>query len=186
MDDQLNRRCSCYREATVCQARAGVMITLVLAVLPSIGANSQASSEPMPCPSAEPMPSPTREEAIHSEWIVIGEYVGYTTSSDISYFRGPIARYLVLDTLKGDRIAGTIRVRYEFHDGSACLPLEHWRFSDEAMPEQRSRWILFLNGLIEDAQVYTTYRGSYGRWIASEDNKRQLQEFLKSTQVTTP
>jgi len=126
---------------------------------------------------AKPMLSPTKEEAYQSQLIVIAEYIGYISDNQISYFHGPIAQYRIIQVLKGVSRSMDLSVRYDFHDGSACVEEEGWKFSEELMPDIGSKWILFLG---EDASNYwTTYRGDFGRWIANPENLKQVEEGLE-------
>ena len=126
---------------------------------------------------AKDMYSPTLTEAIaQSQWIVVAEYVSYAASDEIGYFYGPLAKYKIINVLKGEQLKGNIQIGYEFHNGSACIELENWQFSDELMPKDNSRWILFLKN--NEQGAYATYRGDYGRWPASSENLQKVKEQL--------
>lgn len=128
---------------------------------------------------AKPMLSPSLREAfLEAEWIVIAEFVNYSLWRRIEYFSGPIANYRILQVLKGKPLNGAIRVRYDFHDWTPCMPLAGWKFSDKLMPRKASKWILFLVGKTDDAKAYMTYRGDYGRWPASEENIQKVVSLL--------
>ncbi len=129
----------------------------------------------------KPMFVPTKEEAIQSKWIVIARYAGYKnpTSYKIDYFQGPIAKYKIINILKGDVIGKNINVRYDFQDGSACLPLKGWKFTKDKMPQIKSEWILFLKQK-SDKKIFVTYRGDYGRWKATEENIKEIKEALRN------
>ncbi len=129
----------------------------------------------------KPMFAPTKEEALRSKWIVIAMYVGYKQplSGNVNYMQGPIARYKIIRILSGDNLGKTINVRYDFHDGSACLPLEGWKFTKDKMPQVKSEWILFLNQE-NDNKLFTTYRGDYGRWESTEENIKDIEEALRN------
>ncbi len=126
---------------------------------------------------AKPMPAPTKTEAYKSEYIVIGEYIDYQAKEEINYFQGPIAKFKTIRILKGIDFPGILNIRYDFHDGSACLPLEGWVFSKDIMPKSGSFWILFLNKN-KEYEVFTTYRGDFGRWEATEENIAELEKAL--------
>lgn len=99
---------------------------------------------------AKPMDNPTIEEVIQSNWIVIAEYIDYSKQGKIGYFNEPIANYKVIQVLRGKLLDETIQIYYEFQDGSACVLLKGWRFSDNLMPKKGSQWILFLKDKSDD------------------------------------
>lgn len=128
---------------------------------------------------SKPMPSPAPQKAIKSKWIVIAEYTGYKkdNSGEISYFQGPIANYKILKSLKGNIIEKNVNIRYDFQDGSACMALKGWEFTKGKMPSVKSKWILFLKNM-NDKQIYSTYRGDYGRWKVTEENIKKIEKLL--------
>lgn len=127
----------------------------------------------------KPMYSPTKEEALKSQYIVIVEYIGYEKQAlkEIDYFNGPVARYKVIRILRGENLPEILNVRYDFHDGSACLPQEGWKFTDDTMPQVASQWLLFLNQQ-GGTSSFATYRGDYGRWQATKENIKEIEEAL--------
>jgi len=115
---------------------------------------------------AKPMIAPTMQEAMRSPLIVVARYCDYRTDAEgVSYFRGPQAHYRVEQVLKGKAPAQDLWVRYDFHDGSACLEPKEFRFSPNLMPAKNSRWLLFLK---TDGKDWTTYRGDWGRQTADK------------------
>ncbi|NQU99520.1 MAG: hypothetical protein HQ538_02180 [Parcubacteria group bacterium] len=128
--------------------------------------------------SAKPMNVPTKKEAYKSEFIVIGEYIGYQAKEGISYFQGPVAKFKTIRILKGVGLPKTLNIRYDFHDGSACIHLEDWKFSKSIMPKSGSLWILFINKDKEN-KVFITYRGDFGRWEATKENIAEAEKALK-------
>ena len=128
---------------------------------------------------ASPMFAPTKEEAFRSPLIVIGEYQGYKPRGEINYFRGPIARYKVIEVMKGSPMSKILDVRYDFQDGSACLAPEGEKFTKDWMPPVGSRWVLFLNK--DKGEMYfSTYRGDFGRWPATEANIKEVNRAFKT------
>ncbi len=127
---------------------------------------------------AKPMDNPTVEEAIQSKIIIIAEYIDYSKQGKIGYFNGPIANYKVIQVLRGKLLDETISIHYDFQDGSACVLLKGWRFSDNLMPKKDSQWILFLKDKSGDGKSYMTYRGDYGRWPVNEENLFVTKLFL--------
>jgi hypothetical protein len=128
---------------------------------------------------SEPMRIPTREEALRSNWIVIAQYISHkeSLSGKIDYFHGPIAQYKIIRVLSGNNLNQTIDVRYDFQDGSACLALENWKFTEDTMPQTNSEWILFLE---QENGIFTTYRGDYGRWEATRENIKEIEHALRN------
>ncbi|MBF0484899.1 MAG: hypothetical protein HQL16_00130 [Candidatus Omnitrophica bacterium] len=131
---------------------------------------------------AEPMFAPTKEQAFKSQLIAIVEYSGYQLLGKIDYFSGPVARYKIIRILKGANVSKALDVRYDFTDGSACLPEVGWKFSEDLMPKKGSRWILFLN---EDSPMkyWATYRGPFGRWSADFKNTLEVENALSKGQL---
>lgn len=127
---------------------------------------------------AKPMPAPTKDEALRSPVIAVVEYLSYRSIGEIDYFKGPVAEYKVIRILKGADVPGILNVRYDFDDGSACLPETGWEFGEDMMPEKGSKWILFLD---KDAVAdnWATYRGSFGRWYADPANIQEIENSLK-------
>jgi len=127
---------------------------------------------------AKDMLVPTKKEAYKSEFIVIGKYVGYQEKEEINYFQGPVAKFKTIRILKGSSLPKTLNIRYDFHDGSACIDLEGWKFSKSIMPKSGSLWILFMNKSKEN-NAFVTYRGDFGRWEATEENIIKVEKALE-------
>lgn len=124
---------------------------------------------------AKPMPSPTVTEGVsRSSVIVVAEYTGYQAVGKPDYFSGPKADYKVERTLKG-KSSEALTVRYDFHDGSACLPDTSWKFSAKVMPKPGSRWILLLTSAGPPA---VTYRGDFGRLPYSQESLARIKAEL--------
>ncbi len=124
---------------------------------------------------AKPMPTPTLEGAVRESLVIVEvEYLGYETVGKVDYFSGPTAKYRVLRALKG-QLEGEVRVRYDFTDGSACIPPKSWHFSKEKMPEPGSRWILFLTSTNSPA---STYRGEFGRHPSNLEVEAKVEALL--------
>lgn len=131
----------------------------------------------VPTAYAKPAMAPSQVEAADSTHIVIAQYQSYSKGSYIDYFTGPIAKYKIVKVLKGNSLDNkTIKVQYDFQDGSGCLPENGWKFTDSLMPAKQSKWILFLEK--GDDGKYYTYRGDYGRWKVNEDNINKVSILL--------
>ncbi len=128
---------------------------------------------------AKPMPAPTIDQALRSEWIVVGRFISYKKKSTVKvdYFDGVIATYEVIQILKNRTLRKQIKIHYEFQDGSACIASEGWKFEKDTMPKVGSTWILFLNRQ-DNGELFTTYRGDYGRWKATKEEITTLQKRL--------
>src|SRR5688572_20499278 len=106
---------------------------------------------------AKPMPAPSLQEAHGAQWIVRAQYVDYVKpvfepadvkdknqtpkivsfikSTEFDYFDPPHAEYRVQEILKSSagenrqmKVGDLVRVPFHFHDLSACLTPEKWKF----------------------------------------------------------
>jgi hypothetical protein len=128
------------------------------------------------------MPAPTSQEMCRAKLIVRAEYKGFRKKgAKISYFDPPLANYRVDKVLQGKYDNPEISIRYDFHDGSACLEEKGWAFSDSLMPNKGSLWVLFIE---ENRTLFTTYRGEFGRIRAQADTG--LEVCKKIPQVNNP
>lgn len=142
--------------------------------------------------SAKPMPAPELEEAVKSDWIVVGRYLGHapvaSTNGDAQklYFRGLDAEYQVESVLKPSTdpitsrlsLKRPIHVNFAFQDGSACMPPRGFKLEADSLPSVGSRWILFLKSAYA-FNHYSTYRGSYGRFSATPDNLALVKKIVE-------
>jgi len=128
---------------------------------------------------AKPMLPPTPEQAVESPLVLVTDYVSHDAAPTPTYFGGTIAEYQVRTVLKGQFSDKTIRIRYEFHDGTPCMEEPGWNFSDKLMPKPNSQWILFLRPGEKAEDPYRTYRGDYGRWGMNEVKLQTVQGLLK-------
>ena len=124
---------------------------------------------------SKPMDTPKLSEAVRFPRVVVAEYVDHKSSPPITYFGGTLARYRVVETLRGP-LGGEVSVVYAFHDGSACLEEQGWKFSERMMPARGSRWILFLQ---PEGESWRTYRGDWGRMAATPGNLEKVKAALK-------
>lgn len=127
---------------------------------------------------AKPMPAPTPQEAARSPLIVVCEYIDYDKDGPVTYFGGVIARYKVTSALKGQAAGDTVKIRYTFHDGTPCMETPGWTFDEKTMPKPGSRWILFLSPGAKADDPCTTYRGNYGRWPATPETLKRVEDLL--------
>ena len=125
---------------------------------------SVADAKPMESPSFDDLCSQTTN-------VIVAEYQSYETdcpSQDIDYFHPPVAIFKKLQIVAGDEAASEISVRFDFHDGSACMAPAEWKFERGQMPQRGDRFILFLTER-NDKGTYSTYRGDFGRFLQSPD-----------------
>jgi len=124
------------------------------------------------------MPAPSLSSALETCDVVLAEFVSRPAGEKPDYFRGVTCKYRVLDVIRKRlsnseiRTGKIVKVLYEFHDRSACLAPEGWRFSSEMMPAKKSRWILLIEKERNDR--YYTYRGGFGRLPATTENIRRV------------
>ncbi len=135
-----------------------------------------------PC-AAEPMMAPTKKEAAQSKWILVAKYKGYKPFQlPVTYFNGVMAQYKIAKILKGPEVKDpNINVAYAFHDGSACLAEQNWKFSDAKMPKIDSDWILFLDDPSFNSSytnAFITYRGDFGRVSATSSSIADAQKLI--------
>lgn len=135
---------------------------------------------------AKPMMPATPEEAVKWPLIVTAKFVGYELpkqyNQETLYMSGLVATYDVGKVLKNKAtppgLPQTIKVNYAFHDGSACLADQSWHFEAKQMPKKGSSWILFL--MPQSNQAFSTYRGDYGRWPATNEQLKRVEELLQT------
>ena len=130
---------------------------------------------------AKPMEEAPREvELCGARSVVHARFVSYhpspITEGAIGYLTPPVARFQLVRVLRGEPLPTEIEVRFDFHDGSVCLPREGWRFSEARMPRPFSEWVLFLTD--ERDGVYRTYRGDFGRFPLGGAGEEQLRRCL--------
>jgi hypothetical protein len=122
---------------------------------------------------AKPMESPSFDSlCAQTSNVIVAEYQSYGPSSPpqpIDYFDPPVAVYKRVQTMAGDETASEIRVRFDFHDGSACMAPSEWKFEPGQMPQRGARFILFLTEK-NDKGTYSTYRGDFGRFLQAPDS----------------
>jgi hypothetical protein len=134
---------------------------------------------------AKPMSSPDPVDmALKADSIVVADFVDYKdpkgkTNEDI-YMRGVLAKFKVLEVLKGETLSGDIEVSYSFNNFSWCLPDSTFRFDTNLMPQSGSKWILFLKRSDTD-YGWGTCRGDAGRYEYNPENLLKVQQFIKES-----
>jgi hypothetical protein len=122
--------------------------------------------------------------ALRADSIVVADYASYKdpqgkTNEDI-YMEGVLARFKVLDVLKGEALSGDIDINYAFSDGSWCLPDSTFKFDNNLMPQSGSKWILFLKRSYVD-RGWGTRRGDAGRYPYNPENLLKVQQVIKES-----
>lgn len=132
---------------------------------------------------AKPMMAPSLEEGIEQcDAVALCEYSSFEDRKDISYFNPPAAAYKVKEfllPLKDEAATAEVKVRYSFHDGSACLEEAGFKFDASKMPKAGSEWILLLQKK-SAGDVFETYRGDFGRLPATPENIEKSKSLIKT------
>ena len=115
----------------------------------------------------------------YSEFIGICSYQGYDPSDNITFYHPPIAQFRIEQILKGPKLNRAMPVRFEYHDKSGVEPDKDWKFSADKMPKQGSKWLLFTEMAIPTNGAFETYRGSYGRQEATEENLNKIYKVIE-------
>lgn len=120
----------------------------------------------------------TYKNAVHSECVLIAEYVGYQKNPDVRFNQPILAEYKIVKILKGPPLNKHLPIKYEFHDHSNPPTPPGWKFSDKEMPAVNSQWLIFIEHAVPHNGQFETYEGSWGRQPASEDNLNTVYELL--------
>lgn len=115
----------------------------------------------------------------YSEFIGICSYQGYDSADGITFYHPPIAHFRIEKILKGPKLNRAMPIRFEFHDKSDGEPEKGWKFSADKMPKPGSKWLLFTEMAIPTNGAFETYRGSYGRQEATEENLDKVYKVME-------
>lgn len=118
------------------------------------------------------------ENAVHSECILIAEYLGYQKNPDVRFNQPIQADYKIVKILKGPPLNKRLPIKYEFHDHSNPPTPPGWKFSEKEMPAVGSRWLIFIEHAVPHNGQFETYEGNYGRQPETEDNLNKIYELL--------
>lgn len=129
--------------------------------------------------TAKPMPAPTLSQAVRYPHVVVCEYAGAEANEKSTYMGGVTAKYKPVTILAGGDLPTTFSVNYQFHDGSGCIVPPNWTFREKVMPKKGSKWTLFLKPGAKIGSSFQTYRGSFGRMPATDENLAKVRELLK-------
>ncbi len=133
--------------------------------------------------AAVKVPPEVKTQVYKSYCIVVAQYLGYVMVGDkVTYHQPPIARYKLLNILKGFDADKELKVIYLLDDSTTHIAPPEWVFKPEMMPGTGSRWILFLTRKDPFGHLYTTYHGPRGRWPASANAIDEVHRALREQQ----
>ncbi len=133
--------------------------------------------------ASKPMEEPTVADGLRADAIVVARFVAVGDASQAQYFGGVPTRYALVDVLQGDAPPRDFDLSYAFHDGSACLEPNGWRFDPALLPAPESEWLLFLVRPSRPGESFGTVRGDWGRW---ESTPTELVRLLAAVPATVP
>jgi len=107
-----------------------------------------------------------------SEWIGICEYRGYEKPKNgpILFNNPPTANFYWTEWIKGPPLNRHVPIKYKFYEHDGMTKPEGWKFGPDKMPAVGSKWIIFIPNAIPVEGGFDTYKGSYGRQEATDDN----------------
>jgi len=107
-----------------------------------------------------------------SEWIGLCEYRSYEQPKKhkILFNNPPIAIFHVVDCIKGPPLNKRLPVRFKFYEYDGVAKPAGWEFGPDKMPREGSKWIIFIENAVPIDGAFDTYKGSYGRQEATDDN----------------
>jgi hypothetical protein len=120
------------------------------------------------------------KNAVHSECVLIAEYLGYKKNPDVRFNQPLQADYRIVKILKGPPLNKRLPIKYEFHDHTNPPTPPGWTFSEKEMPAVGSQWLIFIEHAVPHNGQFETYEGSWGRQPATEDNLNQIYELLQN------
>lgn len=114
-----------------------------------------------------------------SEWIVECEYQEYSKRKNIDYEHPPVARYHIVEFLKGPPMGRDPLILHEFRNSPMEKAPDGWKFGIEKMPKKNSRWLIFVPVCVPDNGAFKTYHGRIGRLPSTEETRRQLNAVIE-------
>jgi tetratricopeptide (TPR) repeat protein len=114
-----------------------------------------------------------------SEWIGICEYKGYQKKDRILFNNPPIANFYWKKILKGPPLNHDMPIRFKFYEYDGQPKPKDWKFS-EAMPKVGSQWLIFIQTAVPREGGFDTYKGSYGRQEANEQNLGEIYAIIEA------
>jgi tetratricopeptide (TPR) repeat protein len=117
---------------------------------------------------------------LQSEWIGLCEYRGYQKKDHILFNSPPIANYHLVKWLKGPPLNKDMPIRYKFYEYDGAPKPDGWTFGPDKMPKIGSQWLIFVPQAVVREGAFDTYKGSYGRQEANDDNLGRILEIIES------
>lgn len=115
-----------------------------------------------------------------SESITICEYTGFEHEGDISFFRPPMAKFHIVEYLKGPPLNKSLPVRYWFDDKVGEEKPKDWKFDPVTMmPKKGSKWIIFIPNAVPVQGMHETYHGRFGRQEATDENMDKILKIIE-------
>lgn len=115
-----------------------------------------------------------------SEGIFVCSFKDYEKVGDsITYFRPPLARFYIEETLKGPPLNRNIPIRFEFHEKIGEGKPEGWKFTEEMMPKKNTKWIIYIPNCVPIDGMFETYHGKFGIQEYTDDNYDKILRILE-------
>ena len=107
-----------------------------------------------------------------SEWIGLCEYKSYEEpkKQKILFNNPPTAIFQIMDCIKGPPLNKRLPLKYKFYEYDGVAKPEGWTFGPDKMPKPGSKWIIFIQNAVPIDGAFDTYKGSYGRQEANDEN----------------
>lgn len=156
----------------------------------------------LPAAQCKGLPPPTVEQLMEADWVVSATYIGHEDPFKYKwalvpgelYVRGIDCLFKVDSVLKPSTdkeinalpLQKPIHVQYCEHDYSIISPDKNYKFDESKLPKKGERFILFLNSYeLQTDQFglrhFTTRRGYYGRWAATDANLEKVRKLVSGS-----
>jgi len=117
---------------------------------------------------------------LKSEWIGICEYKGYEKKENILFNNPPTAHFYWTKCLKGPPLNHDMPIKFKFYEYDGAPKPEGWKFGEDKMPKKGSKWIIFIPNAVVVPEGFDTYKGSYGRQEATEENLGSIYAIIEA------
>ena len=127
---------------------------------------------------AKTLTPPSLEDMLRSEVIVVAEFLDVIPPAHPSNFdyTGVPAHFRRTRILRGEALSETLLVRYDFSDGSFCIPPQSFDYRTH-LPRRGERFVLFLS--YHQAGEWFTYGGDYGRWSGADSVVKRATRMIR-------
>ncbi|MBS1994024.1 MAG: hypothetical protein JSS83_26110 [Cyanobacteria bacterium SZAS LIN-3] len=107
-----------------------------------------------------------------SEWIGVCEYRGYQAPKNqkILFHNPPTANFYWTEWIKGPPLNHHLPVKFKFYEYDGAPMPAGWTFGPDKMPKIGSKWIIFIPNAVPVEGGFDTYKGSFGRQEATDEN----------------